>query len=219
MKPKKVRKTLYKFMVEIAPGPTKDLEVIWKDTLDELSKKLSKKFKTEQEVENYLDYVLEYIGGLNEFFAKKNSGYVPYSKLFQFANKDERLSEYLFDRGVRKKFLKKNSGMDIAGYAIEEEEDNEINIIFEDEIYSQIYASGSNGFFFSSAINSFLVRGFNGEMQSYKQYKQKAIRKGKYYTKLSKIYKALSSGTRTEAMDSFLVYIKDRRDERKAKKN
>jgi hypothetical protein len=219
MKPQKVRKILYKFIVEIASDPTKDLKVIWKDTLKELSEKLSKKFNTEQEVKNYLDYVLEYMDGLNKFFAKKGSGYVPYSKLFQFANKDERLSEYLFDLGVHKKFSKKNSGIEIAGHVAEEEEDDEINIIFENEIYSQIYASSSKGFFFSSAINSFLVRNSNGKMRSYKQYKKRAVKKGIYYTKLNEIYKALSGGIRTEAMDSFLIYIRDLRNERKTKKN
>ena len=215
MTPLKVRRVLCKFMIEVAPGPVNELESIWKETLTELSRKLSKKFKTVNEVEEYLDHTIEYIEGLNNFFVtQKKKSRIPYSKLFQFANKDERLSEYFFDKGVQKKFSKRDRGLEIAGHTMTEEEE-EISIIFEDEVYSQIFASNTKGFFFSSIVNSLIVRNSKGKIVSYKEYKKSAIKKSIYYTTIQKIHKALLIGNRTETMESFIIHIRNLKNARK----
>ena len=212
MQSEKVRRLLFEFMIDTCQGSTKSLEAKLRDTLDKLAKKLSKSLSNEEEVEEYLTYVLEYIDELNKFFAKKKQGRVPYSKVFAFANKDERLSEFLFDKGAKKKLSKvpKPSELDIAGFDGNEEESKENkDIIYDNEIYGWIYSSNIRNFFFSPVVNKIVVQDINsGELFSYSFYRKVAKKKGKHYIRKSKIYKALRGKDGSEAIVAFKAYMR-----------
>ncbi len=200
-----VKKYLKSYMMLLVSG---NMNKFWESNsliIEELSIKLSKRFKKEKEIEEYLDYILVYIDNLNQFFSKSNSGRIPYSKMFSFANKEERLQEFLLDRSISHKI--KNKSSRIAGHEISSSE-NEINIIYKDEIYGQIYSSSVNDFFFSVAIKKLVVRNKkSGNIVSYLTYVGTMKKKKFVFFSEEKIYKALKFGdNRTNTMQSFIDF-------------
>jgi len=191
MTPERVKQLLFEFMSDISFGPADNLKKQWYGILDELGGKLADVLSKESEVDEYLNNTLVYIDELNKYFAKQKRGRVPYSKLFVFANKDERISEFLVDKGMKKK-LSKNSEMELAGFDGETEEDSP-DIIYENEVYGSIYSTKNRNIFFSPAVNKLVVQYPDGKVLSYSLYVRKAKKKNKKYIKLSKIYKALFS--------------------------
>jgi hypothetical protein len=163
--------------------------------LDRLSKKLAKAFSTEEQVDEYLMFVLNEINDLNKFFARKNRAPVPYSRLFAFANKDERLSSFLFDSGVKKKFFnneEESSGIDVAGFNSSQVKDDDVTIIYKDDVYGCVYVSSKRTFFFSSAVNRLIVQKHsNGKILQYKKYVHRMNSKGKKFISPSQIFSSV----------------------------
>lgn len=174
MKPEKVRRLLLKFMNDISPLSVRGLEEEYCDILDELSNKLSKVFSVAKEVEEYLDFILREIDQINEFFKIKNRGRVPYSHLFNWANKDKRISKFLFEKGVEKKFLREGSSseMDVAGFEYKGSavKEDEVVLIHDNEVYGCVFVTKRRSFFFSPAINKLIVQNSKGKVFSYKDY-------------------------------------------------
>jgi len=206
MTPERVKLLLFEFMTDIHPGPVQQtLKIKWKSVLDELGNKLSKLFSKEREVDDYLNYILAYIDDLNKYFAKEKKGRVPYSQLFNFANKDERISEFLFDRGAEKKLSKSSSGR-MAGFDSEDEEEDD-DIIFGNEVYSYIYSFEGKKFFFSPVINEVAVKPPKGKTISYLLYKRNGRKYRGTYLKLSSIHRALRNKQNTESIKAFVKYM------------
>ena len=67
------------------------------DRIKELSKVLSVKLNFIDEVDEYLDYIIDYIDNTNKYFKRKGKGKIPYSLLFTFANYDDKFSEFVFN--------------------------------------------------------------------------------------------------------------------------
>jgi len=201
MTPGKVKRLLFEFMADIYFGPANNLKNKWDGILDELGGKLSKVLSKESEVDEYLNNTLVYIDDLNKYFAKQGRGKVPYSKLFVFANKDERISEFLVDKGLKKKLLKA-SGIELAGFDSEVGEDSP-DIIYEDEVYGSIYSLKNRGIFFSPAVNKLVVQYPDGKVLSYSLYRKKAKKKNRKYIKLSRIYKVLLDKDKNSTMEAF----------------
>ena len=208
MTPRKAKKYLKTYMQIIVPASSDKLFEQLKDIISELSKKLAVEFNDEKEIEDYLDYVFEYIDGLNQFFVKKGKGRVPYSKLFSFANKDIKIQEFKFDKNVQKKRVESNN-VDVAGYNYEEEEEEEINVIYKNDIYGQIFSLNKKDFFFSIVTKRLIVRNRIGKILPYKKYKKLAIKNGIVYVSPIQIYNAILSGdNRTSTMESFVAALK-----------
>jgi len=218
MTPGRIRFLLFEFMADIYPGKVSDLDK-YGDIFNELGDKLSQVLYKESEVDEYLNNILEYIDGLNKFFAKqKGKSRIPYSKLMTFANKDERISEFLLDEGLKKK-LSKNSEIELAGFDDKAEEKSS-DIIYDNEIYGHIYSIKNRGVFFSPAVNKVIIQYSNGKIISYSLYRKKARKGNKKYLKLSKVYKELlceeNCGGTVEAFKGYRkhLFLKN-----KAKKN
>ena len=206
MTPGRVRLLLFEFMADIYPGKSSDLETQYGDFLNELGGKLSKVLSKEQEIDEYLNSILEYIDGLNQFFAKQpEKSRIPYSKLLTFANKDERISGFLLDKGLKKK-LSTSSGIDVAGYDSEDEEEAE-DIIYDNEVYEYLYSLNNRKFFFSPVINKVAVQYPSKKIISYSLYRRKARKKGKKYIKLVTLHRALSHEKQTEIQKAFQKHI------------
>jgi len=205
MSPEKVKRLLFEFMRDVYPGSIKDLQNKWEHILEELEEKLSKSLSSKEEVNEYLSDTLQYIDNLNDFFAKKKSGKIPYSKIFIFANKDERLAEFLFSKGLKKKLLEKDSEM--AGFS-SEGKDECLNMIFKNEVYGFIYSSSAGKkFYFSPAVNRLIVQFSNGEVFSYSEYRRKKQKRKKTYLKMKTLYKKLKGNTNNDIAIMFCKFM------------
>ena len=198
-----VRKILLQFMAEISHTPIKNLADKLSAVLDELSEKLSKVFKDKKEIEDYLDHIIEYIDDLNRFFKKQRRGSVPYSRLFNFANKEDRIEEFLFDKGI-KRLRSADSDVDMAGYDGVEGY-SPINVLYCNEMYGWIYSSSKRKFFYSPAVNRIAVQNKKGEVISYVKYRKSL--KGKKYIKIRDILKKVKAiKNKSEDMKAFCAY-------------
>lgn len=207
MIPAKVEQLLFKFMADISSVPADDLKIKWKEVLSELGVKLSKVLSKETEIEEYLNSILLCIDDLNQYFIKQGKNRIPYSKLFAFANKDERISEFLVDKGLRKK-ISKTLGIKLAGFDDEIEKET-LNVIYKDEIYEHIYSVGNRKFFFSPIVNRVVVQSPKGKIISYFLYKRKFKKRTGAHLSLSRIYRdLLYEGNKSETIKAFQKYMK-----------
>jgi len=187
MKENEVVEDCLGFMKDISPFFSRDLERKWREAFVPLGNKICNLVKTEEDVSEYLNSVLFYIDDLNKFFAKKKGGgRIPYSRLPQFAIKEERISDFFLDKEVRKKLSRKKAGM--AGFenSLGNERYQDLSVIFENEVYSLIYSSNVNRFFFSPVVNKVVVQGSNGKIVSYSRYRKERKKKRKKETSPSR---------------------------------
>ena len=93
-----------KFLKDIStPKSSKSVIRKYKETIDILSRKLSRALETEKEVIEYLNYILGEIDNLNKYFKRVKKGSIPFSMIFAFANKNERLSAFLMEKNFSKR--------------------------------------------------------------------------------------------------------------------
>jgi len=209
MKENEVVEDCLGFMKDISPFFSRDLERKWREAFVPLGNKICNLVKTEEDVSEYLNSVLFYIDDLNKFFAKKKGGgRIPYSRLPQFAIKEERISDFFLDKEVRKKLSRKKAGM--AGFenSLGNERYQDLSVIFENEVYSLIYSSNVNRFFFSPVVNKVVVQGSNGKIVSYSRYRKERKKKRKKHIRLSYIYKIISREEKvSDVIEYFKVYV------------
>lgn len=176
MKSEKARLLLSKFLKEISYKSVDDFEDKYGVVLDELSLKLSKALAKSEEVEEYLTFVIKEIDNFNKFLkTKEGREKVPYSQLFYWANKDKRLSEFLFQKGIEKRLSEEpvSPEVDMAGFEYEnskEKEEDEVVLIHNNDVYGCVFVTKKSVFFFSSAISKVIVQGDKGKILSYKDY-------------------------------------------------
>jgi hypothetical protein len=212
MKSERVRRLLSRFLKDISPLSIKELEKKYGDIADELSVKLAKTLSTEKEIEEYLEFIILEIDSLNKFFKTQNRGRIPYSKLFTFANKDERISSFLFDKGISKKLIKKSSygnSMDIAGFSYEECKEDDVVLIYKNDVYGCIYTSSQNSFLFSSAVNKLIVQNSKGKICSYKKYVSSSKKKKRKYISLKTIFNSIKKNKTNESSLAFKLFYID----------
>ena len=225
MKSEKVKRLLLEFLRDITIFPADDLGEKYDDILSELSGKLSNLFKKKEEVYEYLDFVLKEIDELNRFFSKKEGGRkVPYSSLFFFANKNERISKFAFEKGAEKKASESSGfkrGVDIAGFDSEEDNgDDQVVTIYKDDVYGLIYSSSKNHFLFSAAAGKTIVQSLSGKISSYLDYARKQKEKHKKFIKLKVIYYSIIRKNKAnESSVAFKSFYEKKLKEKKNKKN
>jgi len=217
MTPQKVRKVLKKFVKDISYFSVDAMLENEKETIKELSEKLAKVFKTSSEVDSYLNHILAAIDSLNKYFSKqKGGGKIPYSRLLTFANKDKRLSEFLFDVAASKKLggSERDADIGMAGFEFKEEVDIPA-VVFNDEIYSHIYTKGGSEFFFSMIKERLVVRIFGKKVMSYVHYKKKRKQANAKYVTVAEIFKKVKKiEERTVAISSYLIFCRNKKAER-----
>ena len=211
-----IRQAIINYMDDIMHSPPKNWKTQWKKVIDETTEVLDGKFKTPEEVDQYLGFILEYIDGLNRFFAKKKMGRIPYSKLLHHAKKPEKITDFMFDMGAKKKLSKESDDVDVnpditlAGFRFRDGDNTkELSIVvFKENVYHYIYSNKVNMFYFLDG--EVIVRDSLGKIRTYKAYKARAIRKNKMYTKLLTIYKSIEVITKkTDSMGDFLAHYED----------
>lgn len=181
-----------------------------KKEIKSLSETLSSKMSKISEVDEYLDYIVDYIDNLNRFFKKeKRKGKVPYSSMLMFANKDERFSEFLFNREMEIK--KKIEDPGLAGVNSTEESNNlkDFSISFKGNDYDFIHTEKGNFFFFSIVDRKVVIQLSNGKIVSFKGYKKICKEKEISGIKLKALYsKVKKVADKNDAMKSFEIYFK-----------
>jgi len=213
MTPGRARLLLFDFVKDIYDGPSKDIEVQWGDLLNDLGDKLAKVIIKDEDIEVYLNSVLEYIDGLNKFFAKqKNRSRIPYSKLLSFANKDERISEFILEKGLKKKISSTiksfQEEVDMAGFTYKNE-DEEASIIFDNEVYTKIYETMEKGFFFSPITNALIVRISDNKTVTYSKYRELAKKNKIKYLRKREIYNRLRDVSDSDIIISYRRYYEN----------
>jgi hypothetical protein len=150
-------------MSDISRGPVAPLLKKWSKVLNELGDKLAKYFDTEKEIDDYLNYMLEEIDRLNAYWKTQGGHRLPYTSVFSFANKEERLSEYLLDKGISKKRdgKKDDEGNVLAG--TDSEDDETGSVIFKDDVYTEFYRTKVRAFYFSSVTSEVVVQNLSTE--------------------------------------------------------
>ena len=212
----KMSKVIIEYMLDVIPSSPAEWKEMWKDTIDETAEIFVGYLKTPEDVEGYLNFILRYIDSLNKFFKKKKSGYIPYSRMLHHAKKKEKIMEYLFDVGAKKKLSHKEDkeyqgDITLAGFHYEGNEEDASSgiVIYKENVYHYIYNSSAYVFFFNK--DSLIVQASTGRIRTYSGYKKRALRKNKKFIKRAVIYKYLNnmgSKKRTVVMNEFMSYYK-----------
>ena len=213
---------LVQFLKEISTRPTRPIVTKYKTVIYDLAKKLRGVFRTEKEIVEYLDHILEHMDNLNKFFKRNRKGSVPFSMIFVFANKDERLSSFLME----KNFSKKNEGKhydEMAGFESSEQEKSlepdSFSVYFKKIRYDFLVASGVNLFFFSPKKQKMAVQLENGKMVSFNDYlKAKKKKKLKPIGRLKLFKKICGKKEKTKTEKLFCSYVLEFKERRKKEK-
>lgn len=221
MTPGSVKKELSKYIAGIMMTPAKEFMEKHDKIATELSENLSEVLNRPKEVEEYLDFVVDEISDLNEYFKKVGKRErIPYSKLFSFANKKERISGFIIDKKTEEKKQKERSpGM--AGF--DQEDDHDFSIIgAETEIsgsmYGCIHVEDNYIFWFSPSERKVKVQFSNGEILSYIEYKRKLKSENKNFIKLGKIFKEIKRKEEDEDYSiAFMIYWRQKKAKDKRK--
>lgn len=214
MTPGKVENELKKFITSIlfTREAVKNLMDSQSETISELGVKLSKVLNKKEEVEEYLDFVIDEMESYRTF-AK---GSIPYSKLFYFANKDKRISEFLMDKKISEKRKTKITDMagldeDIENFCI-----NDAETEIKGRTYGCIHVEDNHIFWFNPENRKVMVQLPSGEIVSNKEYVKKSKNENSNYIRLAKIFKKIKHEDRKgHYLVSFLIYWKQRRTKRK----
>jgi len=204
MKSEKARQVILRFMTEISYDSINAFEEKYGEIITELSEKISKLFSGYPMITEYLDFVLREIDDLNSFFKSNGSGKkIPYYNLISFANKDDRISKFLFEKGAEKKLSKERSrDVDVAGYEFDDENEDSIVLIHDNDVYGCVYVTSKRSFLFSSANNKLIVQNSKGKIISYKKYL--SLLKNKRHITLKKIYnEIIKNKSNTFSMKAF----------------
>ena len=217
MKTFEIEKAIRGYINEVAPNSEIALRILNKEKtrIEELSRKLSKIFNKSEEVDNYLDDIVEIIENLNKFFKKKGSGRVSFSNILKFANKDERISDFILDRAIAEKRNGKMGKEErIAGFDIKNDDDNlaGYSVPFKGKDYSFIFLSGSYMFLFSPVTRKVVVQVSGGLVESYLSYKKRCEDNEENPIGKLLIYKELRKiGNFSDIQKMFMIYIRQER--------
>jgi hypothetical protein len=78
-----------------------------KEKIAELTDLLETRLEGSKYIEEYLDFILNEIDGLNKYFRRiKRRVKIPYSAILSFAKSDKRLSKFIFDKKLHFIFYK-----------------------------------------------------------------------------------------------------------------
>ncbi len=201
MKPPEVRKKLVLYIKDISFLSVDGIIKKNKEKIKDLSEMLCVKLDSLDEVDEYLDYIIDYIDNTNQYFKREGKGKIPYSSLFTFANYDDKFSEFLFNKSIEKK---KDPG--IAGVISTEGPDNlkDFSISFENNDYDFICTEKGVFFFFSIVTRRIVVQLLNGKVVSFRNFKKKfpKVRLAALYNKVKK------DEDKSDTMRSFEIYFK-----------
>jgi len=222
MKKKDVRNIFKEYISDLSGSSESSLIVDRnKKIIDELCIKALKNFKDKNQIEEYLDFVVEYIKGLNKFFVKKKRSKISYTKLFNFANKDERISEFIVNKKISSKKEEKENEKDIAGFSSIQDDNEEIldmsslSIKSGGFIYKFIWIENGIMFFFSVERREILVQFIDGKIMSYVSYKKKfkknKFTSNKFVGRVALFRKVSEFEKKTDTMQAFLIYIRQER--------
>jgi len=203
MKSGRVRSILIKFIKDIYPGDVNKFIEQKKDIIKELTKKLLKNFKTEEEILEYLEYVLNDIDSLNEFFRKKRKRPIKYSSVSSFANKDDRIANFVFDKNLKTGKMKDK----LAGKEMVNGNNHKSNdVIYKNEVYTEIFCK-KNKFFFSPVTNKIVVLINNGKIIQYSKYVKILKGKDRKYIGLNFLYEMAKLNKDCSASKFFCEFI------------
>lgn len=222
MKSSEVRKRMVVYIRDISFLSVDGIIKKNEDKIKDLSEMLSSKLSSLDEVDEYLDYIIDYIDNTNKFFKKEGKGKIPYSLLFTFANYDDKFSEFIFNKDVHKK---KKEDPGLAGVTHDKSgSDNlqDFSISFKNNDYDFIYTEKGEFFFFSAITKKVVVQLPNGNVVSFKKFGKLCKEKGIPQVKLAAIYnKVKKIDGKSDTMQFFEIYFKQMRikvDKRKDKK-
>jgi len=210
MTPGRARMVLYRFMGDVCHGSVEVLEVTYAEVLNELGDKLSGAKLDEEDVNRYLNQTLEYIANLNKYFKKQGGYLMPYAKVFHFANKDERLSEFLFDVNVKKKKMKPSGEeLEIAGFSDEAQKESDAieSVVFKDEMYTLIHRTKISGFYFSPVTRKVIVKTSKKKLVVYSLYASMCKKKGNRYIYPMDLYRACKKKTDCDVCKMFCEFF------------
>ena len=206
MKPSEVRKKLVLYIKDISFLSVDGIISKNKDKIESLSETLSSKLSSIDEVDEYLDYIIDYIDNTNKYFKREGKGKLPYSLLFTFANYDDKLSEFIFNKAVYKR---KKEDPGLAGVTSTEGSDDlkNFSISFEDNDYDFICTEGGAFFFFSTVTRRIVVQLLSGKTVSFRNFKKKfpKVRLAALYNKVKK------TEDKSDTMKSFEIYFRQMR--------
>lgn len=211
MKSSEVRKKMVVYIRDISFLSVDGIIKKNEDKIKDLSKMLASKLNSLDEVDEYLDYIIDYIDNTNKYFKREGKGKIPYSLLFTFASYDEKFSEFIFNKDVDKK---KKEDPGLAGTTSKEGPDDlkDFSISFKDNDYNFIYTEKGKFFFFSVITRRVVVQLSNGKVVSFKKFKKICREKRISQVRLAAIYnKVKKVDGKSDAMRSFEVYFKQMR--------
>ena len=211
MKPLEVRKKMVLYIRDISFLSVDGIIKKNEEKIEDLSKILSFKLNSIDEVDEYLDYIIDYIDNTNKYFKKEGKGKIPYSLLFTFASYESKLSEFIFDKSVERK---KKEDPGLAGITSNGESDNlkDFSVSFRENNYDFIYTEKGQFFFFSVATRRIVVQLSNGKIVSFKRFKKICKEKSIPQVRLATIYnKVKKIDDKSDVMRSFIIYFEQMR--------
>jgi len=211
MKSSEIRKKMEVYIKDISFLSVDGIIKKNKDKIKDLSEVLSVKLNSIDEVDEYLDYIIDYIDNTNNYFKREGKGKIPYSLLFTFASYEDKLSEFIFNRDIRKK---KNEDPGLAGVTSKESSDNlkDFSIFFKNDDYDFIHTEDGKFFFFSIITRKVIVQLSNGKVVSFKKFKKICREKRIPQIRLATIYnKVKKIEDKSDTMKSFETYFKQMR--------
>jgi len=215
MKRKEIKEALKDFLRDISFGNLgTDFWIKRNKVLNALSTRLyHESFETE-DIDNYLNSVIGQIDSFNKYQKRQKRSQASYSGLLSWANKEERISAFLLEKGIRKKIKKNRPIRILAGFESSKEkidslkEFKKLSFSYKGKDYRFIYTKRGKIFFFSSENQKILIQDSSGKIISYKRYVQEA--KGKFLTKIE-IYRAIKKDlNKNDTMQSFLIYMRQK---------
>lgn len=176
--------------------------------LSEVAEMLSKKSLQKKDVYAYMDFILETISDLNEFYKNKgDKTRIPFSRILNFARQKARFSEFLFNKKAGEK-VRKDGDLGMAGVnSFDEDDSSAETIVFGNLFYEFLISIGGIDFFFNP-IKGLLVRK-RSKVFLYSQYRKKQKKKNKKYIRKTQILKEIKKkDINTEAAISYKIHIR-----------
>lgn len=211
MKSSEVRKRMVIYIRDISFLSVDGIIKKNENKIKDLSKVLSSKLNSLDEVDEYLDYIIDYIDNTNKYFKKEGKGKIPYSLLFTFASYEDKLSEFIFNKDVSKR---KKEDPGLAGITSKEGPDNlnDFSISFKDNDYEFICTEKGKFFFFSTITRKVIVQLYSGNVVSFTKYKKMCRKKKVHQVRLATVYnKVKKVDDKSDTMRSFEIYFKQMR--------
>jgi len=217
MKKLRVRSILKRYIGSLSFGELDSS--FWKkkrNTLNGLSEKLAAKLKTEEDIEEYLETVIEHISSLNIYFKKEGRfGRIPYSAVLNFANKEETLSSFLLDKGIKNRIKKETNslaGFDSSGKEVDPLEDlKKLSFYHKGKDYEFIFLQNGKMFFYSPENRKIFVQYSGGKVRSFEEFKRRNKKLGKSFITTGMLYRRIKKDIKkNDAMKSFLIYMRQR---------